>query len=480
MGGGYTVTGMRGVSFGAVESCLITFDEYGNLLWDKIYSNISGYYASRYGTQTADSGYVFTGYADNGDEITLQKTDHEGNIQWMKNFSGPMNSGSGEWVEQTHDGGYIITGGLPDSGSYTGDVLMKTDALGNILWSKSFGEVGGWCVREMPDGGFAVAGNTYSGSFYKYLLRTDSSGNLLWHKVYPVPSNTGSAFSFCLTADGGFAIATKADGLGAGSTDVCVIKTDSSGHIEWIKAYGGPAQDYATSIQQTSDGGYIVSGTTFSFGTSLTYDLYILKIDSAGNIFWNKTYGDGTESEGGPYGLIRAEETQDSGFVISSSASYSGNDIQIILVKTNASGFSGCNEGNPPTITTTLSIQETDTLLAESNLAVGVSNPTITVDTMGHVETICESIGIDELRSQAALKIFPNPFHESAKLNSPFMMHNAQLRIYNTMGSLVREEEISNINSYILQRDDLGDGLYFYELLTPDSQLIGVGKFVIE
>ena len=97
-------------------------------------------------------------------------------------------------------------------------------------------------------------------------------------------------------------------------------------------------------------------------------------------------------------------------------------------------------------------------------------------------QTLCIPFtGVTGLDHPVHFTFSPNPLHTTAALNiSDSRFKNAELKIYNTMGSLVREEEISNINSYILQRDDLGDGLYFYELLTPDSELIGVGKFVIE
>ncbi|MEO8086658.1 MAG: T9SS type A sorting domain-containing protein [Bacteroidota bacterium] len=484
-GGSFVVCGVRGENQFSTNPCIVKFDSVGNELWNKVYDNTLNYFNADYIEQTNDGVYILTGQGNASDEMFLLKTDSDGNAEWSKNYFGPTHKASGQQVIQTSDGGYVVVGDVPDSGLYTGDVLIKTDPAGNILWSRSFGQVTSWCVLETADGGFAVSGYTYSNPFTKFIIKTNANGNITWYKIYDTPSNTGSAFSFCQTTDGGFIIASKTDGYGAGGTDVCVFKTDSLGAVQWSKAYGGPLDDHATSIQQTFDGGYIVAGTTFSFGSNFSYDLYVLKLGSAGNVIWSKTYGKGGYQEGGPYAIINVKQSPDSGFIIVSTVgTIGGFDSKIYIVKTDANGFSGCNEGNPLTAVTPLMVQAIDTFISVNPPPISATASVISVTSTGYVTTICESIGIEELAINA-ISLFPNPFHETATMYSrPLafgsMNNNTQMKIYNVLGVLVREEKINNPDSYVLHRGSLPDGLYFYQLRTNNSELIGAGKFVIE
>ncbi|MFZ8835347.1 MAG: hypothetical protein ACO2O5_14320, partial [Candidatus Caldipriscus sp.] len=92
------------------------------------------------------------------------------------------------------------------------------------------------------------------------------------------------------TSDGGYIVAGGTNSFGAGSYDIFLIKTDANGNIIWAKTYGGTDNDWAYSVQQTSDGGYIVAGSTYSFGAG-SYDIFLIKTDANGNIIWAKTYG---------------------------------------------------------------------------------------------------------------------------------------------------------------------------------------------
>jgi len=121
------------------------------------------------------------------------------------------------------------------------------------------------------------------------LVKVDSSGNEQWNKTYG-GANDEWAHSIVETSDGGFAMAGMTMSFGAGADDVWLVKVDSAGNMQWSKTYGGAKLDYAHSLVETADGGYVMAGDTFSFGAG-DRDAWLIKVDSSGNMEWNKTYG---------------------------------------------------------------------------------------------------------------------------------------------------------------------------------------------
>jgi hypothetical protein len=166
--------------------------------------------------------------------------------------------------------------------------LVKTDANGNVQWAKTYG--GGhydyaFSVQQTSDGEYIVAGLTWSfGASLSdvFLVKTDANGNVQWAKTYG-GGHYDYAFSVQQTSDGGYIVAGYTESFGAGYDDFFLIKTDANGNIIWAKTYGGIYGDYAFSVQQTSDGGYIVAGYTDSFGAGW-YDIFLIKTDADGNI----------------------------------------------------------------------------------------------------------------------------------------------------------------------------------------------------
>jgi hypothetical protein len=236
-------------------------------------------------------------------------------------------------VQTTADNGYIIAGKTNSYGSGSADVyLIKTNANGNILWEKTYGGSDsdyGYSVQQTTDGGYIVAG--YTGSFGAggndiYLIKTDADGDTLWTKTY---GGTGSerGYSVQQTTDGGYIVTGITNSFGAGGIDFYLVKTDVDGDTLWTRTYGGTESDYGYSVQQTTDGGYIVAGYTKSFGAGY-YDFYVIKSDANGDTLWTRTYG-GTESE---YGYS-AQQTSDNGYIIAGKVS---NDP--FLVRTDANG----------------------------------------------------------------------------------------------------------------------------------------------
>ncbi len=141
------------------------------------------------------------------------------------------------------------------------------------------------------------------------------------------------AYSVQQTADGGYIVAGQSHSFSAGDSDILLLKLDNAGNISWQKIYGGTSEDYPLYIQQTSDSGYIVAGSTNSFGTG-NYDIWLLKINSSGDVTWQKTYGGSLNDW--PYAI---QQTADDGYIVAGSTYSSGaGSADIWLLKLNSGG----------------------------------------------------------------------------------------------------------------------------------------------
>jgi len=208
---------------------------------------------------------------------------------WERTYGG-TNNDWGASVQHTTDGGYIIAGITSSFGNGDEDVLLtKTDGNGIELWTKTFGGTnsdGAHSVQQTTDGGFIITGATESfglgnGTGDVYLIKTDENGIELWTKTFG-GTNAEEGNSVQQTTDGGYIIAGHTNSFGNGQRDVYLIKTDENGDSLWTRTCGGIEEDEGHSIQQTTDGGYIITGITESFGNGI-YDVYLIKTDGNGN-----------------------------------------------------------------------------------------------------------------------------------------------------------------------------------------------------
>jgi hypothetical protein len=340
--GGYIITGHT-QSFGAGSSdvWLIKTDNAGNEIWNRTFGG-TDYDVGSCVQQTSDGGYIISGRAElfepNWEDIWLIKTDSDGNMMWNRSFGGKWTE-NGDYVLQTSDGGYIIIGHTTSFGSW--DVwLVKTDSDGNELWNRSFEgkeTQGGNCIQHTSDGGYIITGYTYSfgaGESDVWLIKIDSSGNMLWNRTY---GGTDYEFGSHVqqTTDGGYIIIGRTNSSGAGSWDVWLVKTDSSGNMIWNRIFGGPDRDYGRCVQQTTDGGYIITGTSYSFNSD-DCDVWLIKTDSSGKMVWNRIFGD-TCSDAGRF----VQQTTDGGYIITGeTASYGAGNWNVWLIKTDENGRS--------------------------------------------------------------------------------------------------------------------------------------------
>ena len=237
-------------------------------------------------------------------------------------------------VQQTADGGYIIAGTTESFGAGRGDVwLIKTDASGDSLWTKVIGgsrdEVG-WSVQQTSDGGYVVAGYTESfgtGDADVWLIKTDASGDTLWTKTHGGPAGEEGK-SVQQTSDGGYVITGYTHSFSAEGADVYLIKTNAQGDTLWTRTFDGGGDYWGGSVQQTADGGYILTGITGGGGQ----DVYLVKTNAQGDSLWTRRFG-GSANDGG-YSVVQAS---DGGYLISGfAASFGSGRYDVYLVKTDA------------------------------------------------------------------------------------------------------------------------------------------------
>lgn len=301
--------------------CLLIkcFSIQGQITFQK-YALIKGCYDLQ---QTTDTGYIILGSGSSFATTLLHKLTSTGDSVWTKEYS-IFNRGA---VKQTSDGGYVIAGGLTDV------FLIKTNSTGDTLWTKGYGrngQDGGSSVQQTTDGGYILAGysiNFSTGDSDAYVIKTNAAGDTLWTKII---GGTAEDAANCVqqTSDGGYIVTGHTSSFGAGMNDLLLIKMDSNGTIQWTKTYGGTANDAGRSIKQTTDGGYIIAGYTSSFGTGYQ-DTYLLRTDGTGTIVWEKTYGN-SFSDDFAYGI---DLTSSNGYIMTGQ---SGSILS--LINLNSSG----------------------------------------------------------------------------------------------------------------------------------------------
>lgn len=264
---------------------LIKLDSQGNDDWDRFYGYSNYQERGSEVQQTASGGYILVGTTNqNPANVFLVRTDSTGNVIWYKQ-KGYDNSGeSGNSVRQTSDGGFVLTGWTNQFDSSQMDLwLVKVDVGGNTVWHNHYGSSGipdiGNSVRQTIDGGYIIAGSTWSSAHKTdcYLLKTDSVGNQQWSKTVGGLGNDWCA-EVDLTKEGGY-IATGV--FFEGDNDGYLIKLDAQGTPLWETLFGGASDDNFYSVQATADGGFIMAGSTQEEGVTYTY---LVKTDSEGNL----------------------------------------------------------------------------------------------------------------------------------------------------------------------------------------------------
>jgi hypothetical protein len=258
--------------------------------WNKTYGGIESDYALAV-VQTSDGGYALAGstysYGAGSSDMWLVKTAADGSHEWNKTYGGAGGDHALDLI-QTVDGGYALAGSTYSYGVRRDAWLVKADASGNHLWNKTYGGTGedrAYALVQTADEGYALVGASDSwgtGAHDFWIVKTDSGGTHLWNKTY---GGTGEDFAYVLveTTDKGYALTGTTYSFGAGNGDAWLIRTSAEGQVQWNQTYGGAGEEYASSMVQTSDGGYALAGMTGSFGAG-NDDYWLVKTDETGVI----------------------------------------------------------------------------------------------------------------------------------------------------------------------------------------------------
>jgi uncharacterized delta-60 repeat protein len=341
--GGYVVAGYTW-SFGAggPDCYLVKTDPLGDTLWTRTYGG-QGEDIAWSVQQTTDGGYIVAGrtnsFGTGSSDFYFVRTNAQGDTLWTRTCGGNGDDVARS-VHQTSDGGYVAAGYTSSFGMGDWDFyVVKTDSLGDTLWTRTYGGSGddrACSVQETADGGYVVGGTTGSfgaGDWDFYLVKMNSDGDTLWTRTYG-RSGREWANSTQQTTDAGYIMAGWTQSSGAGTEDLYLVKTNSQGDTLWTRIHGGSNSDWANSVQQTDEGGYIAAGVTYSFGVGTpTYsNFWLVKTNPRGDTLWTRTYG-GT----GHDGAYSVQQTTDGGYVVAGrTQSFGASRYNFYLVKTRA------------------------------------------------------------------------------------------------------------------------------------------------
>ncbi|MBW6482295.1 MAG: T9SS type A sorting domain-containing protein [Vicingaceae bacterium] len=470
--------------------------------------------------QTIDGGYIVAGNSNSTDgdatgnhggwDYWIVKLDNIGTIEWQQSLGGSGND-FGWSIQQTTDGGYIVAG---SSNSTDGDVtgnnggadywVVKLSNLGAITWQKNIGGTGNdeaISIQQTTDGGYIVTGSSIStdgdvtgnnGGQDYWVVKLDSTGTIIWQKSLG-GSGSDVATSIQQTTDGGYIVvgfSFSSDGdltVNYGFRDYWVVKLDDTGSITWQKSLGGTLLDEAFSVQQTTDGGYVVAGRSRSTNGDVTgnhgfYDYWVVKLSSSGAIIWEKSLG-GTGWDHG----FSIQQATDGGYVVagysnSTDGDVTGNhgisdDYWIVKLSNTGSiiwqkslGGTGNDVGQ--------SIQQT---LDGGYIITGYSNSTDGDVTGNHgvydywVVKLSATVGVNEITAFNEFSIYPNPTSSQITLKVNANLVGTVYTIYDNMGKSVMSGKINNEHT-VIELDNLSNGIYLFSIGENNKQTFKVIK----
>ena len=471
--------------------------------------------------QTTDGGYIIAGdtRSNDGDvtgnhggwDFWVVKLDASGEMEWQKALGGSLEDVA-NCIQQTTDGGYIVAGKTASNdGDVTGNNgtwdfwVVKLDAVGAIVWQKTLGGSAldsasstqktddcGYIVARWPgstDGD--VTGNHGQNDFW--VVKLDAAGSIVWQKALG-GSDIDIAYSVHQLASGAYVVAgqtysSDGDVMGFhGLHDIWIVKLTSSGSLLWQRVYGGTWGELTYSIQETSDGGFIVAGNTNSNDGDIVCSpivggFWVLKLDAVGNMVWQKCAGGSNGAD-----ARSVQQTIDGGYIVAGKTASNDGDVSgnhgggdAWVVKLDASGnlaWQKCLGGSSSEVAN--SIQQT----SDGGYIVAGQTSSNDGDVSGHhgngdfwvVKLDSTNTGVGEIRAPA-FTISPNPSDGLVLVNTGRNLSNASITLTDAMGRELLREQMKG-HEQVLDLRDRPKGLYLISLRAAEG--IASQRLVIE
>ena len=338
--GGYIAAGYTSHwSSNDSDAFVVRLNIYGDTIWTRTFNG--GRKDIFYKViNTTDGGFVLCGYQTLGNALSdayYMKLDANGNMLWQFTYGGAGTERAQEII-QTSDGGYAMCG-YTNSGTGAQQYqsfLVKIDANGGQTWSMKYGGNGyddANSIKEiLPAGGFVLAGQTTSsgaGGGDIWLLRVNATGGQIWSKT--IGSSANENAEYLQLTNGGFIIAGSSDSTGA--DDGFLVKTDTGGVMQWSRRFGGDSPDDFHRVENTSDGGYIITGTTQS-NVDVISNMWLYKTDASGDSTWAYVYGGANHDH-----AYSGVQTSDGGYILCGyTASFGFHYEDALIIKVDGNG----------------------------------------------------------------------------------------------------------------------------------------------
>jgi hypothetical protein len=438
-------------------------------LWTRRYGGSSSDWGQAV-QQTTDSGFVVVGttlsFGFGVQDMYVVKTNTRGDTLWTRTYGGLL----GEYanaVQQISDGGYVVAGVTYSFVAEGGDVyLVRLDNAGDTLWTHTYGQAlydGAIDIDTTSDGGFILAGwSSEGGPQQMYLVKTDRGGVAEWSRTYG-GIYYARVFSVRQTSDGGYILAGESENSGGGDMDIYIVKTDASGDTTWTRTYPTPGNQSLESVRQTLDGGYILAGYMTIAGQSR---MYLLKTNAAGDTLWTKIFGAAFRV------AHSVAQTSDGGYLVVGDATGPDNSRDVSVVKTDSNGDTVWTRtyGGP--------LQDSG-----KDIALTYDGGAAVVGYWGEYDTPASDFYLVRLSSVTSdveqhfiphplsfvLSSYPNPFNASTTLSYALDRTGAvDLVVYNLLGertaTLVNGIREAGAHSVIWNAEDYPSGVYFAKL----------------
>jgi hypothetical protein len=457
--------------------CLIKTDMNGDTLWTKTYGGTDNYRCSAM-QQTLDNGFILGGRVVDsiiGDsKIILIKTDANGNMTWSHTYNSLDYNEEIFAIRETVSGDYIMAGN---------GFVGRVSATGTLIWAKDL-KTSNVNLRlrslDHTDDGSMILGGTMDtvGSVsYAYLIKMGSSGNVIWSKAYHSIHKRGEECnSVSQATDKGFiltGITYYPVGPGTAVNCIYLAKTDSVGNLLWSKKFASGANDTGYDVKQTTDGGYVVTGTSSGFiGNSLvTNNAFLIKTNAVGHVTWCNYYGVILNSYEVPASVSLVN---DGGYLVSGTTTDNmGHPHELYLLKTDMSGNVDCNGYNWPMFDstyvsfafattqpiTTMTLAAATAALNQNHLLCAIHDACNTATDLKGVE-----------RADAQFRIYPNPANDRLIIDVISLSEKAQVRIYNALGELMLTDGLlayeTSVDIHHLQK-----GIYFLSIIAGENTI---------